>query len=940
LFAGLFGVFLLRYTTPWRWHPPGRPRWWAAGVLVAAYALLWGYWGVLRTLYFNARTSLDITRGLQFDALQGVQLSIVVGLSLLYFGGTHLLAGWFPRWVGGRRRAAAVYAAVTFGFLCVAFVPGGLPPVVVLLGAGYYALVYGWRLPRYVRRFSYQSYVYFFTCAVVCAGVGASVLYEYTQREQRLRKQQLATQLMVDNDVWAEYLLHEASTRIAADNFIREGLLNVFASEELIEEKVRRHYLNTYFDKYDVQVAVFNGRGDILSDIGEDISYERMRRIYDKPANRTEYGDIFLNSNFERGQAKRYLSFIELRARNLLVGHVVIELRSKRIIPNTVYPELLMDQRFARSPLPRDYSYAVFNRGGLEYSAGDFNYRKAFGTRHLARPELFAAGVEAGGVHHLAARGAEGKVVVISSPVYPLGNVFSNFSFLFLVLAFCTLVVLVLYALLRRYVAQEPVAMRLTFANKIQIYLNIAFFLPLLTVSVIILSIISQGYRRDLQASYVRQADVVSTNVTADMERFLVGTIGEESLLAPLLDVSRNTETDLNLFGTDGRLVVATQSMIYDKGLIARFAPPEAVAAIVEQNEDHVVLAEDVGSFHYSAVYKALRSFETGRLVGILSIPFFESKAELDRQIVDVVTMIMNVFTAIFLLFLLLSYFASRLLTEPLKLITQKLKRTTLDRNEPLEWDTNDEIGLLVTEYNRMIQKLEASRAALSRSEKESAWREMARQVAHEIKNPLTPMKLTLQHLERALKNGNGNARALSERAVNTLLTQVDTLNDIATSFSAFAKMPVPKTERFELVGLVRRTVQLYESDAATELRLELPAGERWVVGDAQLMSRTLTNLLLNAIQSVPAERTPGVSVRVTSRRDRVTIQVSDNGTGIPEAIQDKVFVPNFSTKYAGSGLGLAVAKRGVEHAGGRIWFETEDDRGTRFYIELPLERA
>jgi two-component system nitrogen regulation sensor histidine kinase NtrY len=288
--------------------------------------------------------------------------------------------------------------------------------------------------------------------------------------------------------------------------------------------------------------------------------------------------------------------------------------------------------------------------------------------------------------------------------------------------------------------------------------------------------------------------------------------------------------------------------------------------------------------------------------------------------------------------FLVLSYFASKLLTEPLKLITQKIKRTTLGRNEPLEWYNNDEIGMMVGEYNKMLVNLEASKQALSRSEKESAWREMAQQVAHEIKNPLTPMKLTLQHLQRILFRDEELSEQ-SSRAINTLLSQVDNLNDIATSFSAFAKMPVPKNEVFEITVLTLDTVNLYESDADTKVSTHIQERPLFVLGDPQLMSRIITNLILNAIQSVPQGRKPEVEVWLYTNLSRtsVILEVKDNGSGIPDEIHDKVFIPNFSTKYAGSGIGLAVAKRGIEHAGGKIWFETQKDIGTTFFIELPL---
>ena len=198
-------------------------------------------------------------------------------------------------------------------------------------------------------------------------------------------------------------------------------------------------------------------------------------------------------------------------------------------------------------------------------------------------------------------------------------------------------------------------------------------------------------------------------------------------------------------------------------------------------------------------------------------------------------------------------------------------------------------------------------------------------------------MKLTLQHLQRKLLNGGEVVKEQAEKSFNTLLDQVDTLNDIATSFSAFAKMPIPKEEVFDIGAVLKKNIELYSNDNEVEILTDIPPGDFFVKGDQQLMSRIFTNLILNGIQSVPAGRKPEISVSLQKNIHFIRVEIHDNGMGISETIRNKIFIPNFSTKYAGSGIGLALAKRGVEHAGGKIWFETEEEQGTSFFIELPL---
>jgi two-component system nitrogen regulation sensor histidine kinase NtrY len=295
---------------------------------------------------------------------------------------------------------------------------------------------------------------------------------------------------------------------------------------------------------------------------------------------------------------------------------------------------------------------------------------------------------------------------------------------------------------------------------------------------------------------------------------------------------------------------------------------------------------------------------------------------------------ILNIFAFILMILLVLSYVVADRLTFPLRIITNSLRRTSFTKtNKPLTWAAQDEIGLMVREYNAMLFKLSESKSELEQTQREKAWREIAQQVAHEIKNPLTPMKLTLQQLERNIENGNITNEKTS-RAVTTLLEQVDSLNEIASSFSGFVKMPEPVIQPLDVVAEVKRVVDLHSPTGEIEFRPSVK--DAWVMGDHQLLSRTFSNMILNAMQAA----NPGQSVKVTIAIELVNsfcrIEVRDNGKGIEPAIADRVFLPHFSTKKSGSGLGLAIAKQAIEQMKGKIWFKTEVAKGTSFFIELP----
>ena len=326
----------------------------------------------------------------------------------------------------------------------------------------------------------------------------------------------------------------------------------------------------------------------------------------------------------------------------------------------------------------------------------------------------------------------------------------------------------------------------------------------------------------------------------------------------------------------------------------------------------------------------SIKDTKTNELIGLMGMPFFESKNHLKRQQIEVFTSLINIFILIFIVSLVVAYFAVKILTDPLKLLTQKIKKTSFsDLNQPLEYESKDEIGILVDEYNQMLRKFEESKTALARSDKEAAWKTIAQQVAHEIKNPLTPMKLTLQQMQRVIDSDDR-----SHRAINNLLHQVDTLSDIATSFSAFAKMPIPESEPFNIVGVLKESAQLFENEHG-KITINFSTDELNVVGDSKLTGRIFNNLMIYAFQSVAKDREPEIVGELNESTKKAKISISDNGTGIPEEFHNKVFIPNFTTKVTGSGIGLAIAKRGIEHAGGSIWFESSEN-GTTFFIEWP----
>jgi hypothetical protein len=292
----------------------------------------------------------------------------------------------------------------------------------------------------------------------------------------------------------------------------------------------------------------------------------------------------------------------------------------------------------------------------------------------------------------------------------------------------------------------------------------------------------------------------------------------------------------------------------------------------------------------------------------------------------------------VFILAAVVAFLLSRYITRSLAIITKRIQVVELGKhNAPIEWKEKDEIGALVQEYNRMLHELELSANKLAQSERESAWREMAQQVAHEIKNPLTPMKLRMQQLVKTWEDQPENFDLRLKAFSQTMIEQIDALTRIANEFSNFAKMPKPKVEAVDIYNLTKSVVELYAEKENTQIQFRTvhPSSQTLLLDKDQTI-RILNNLITNAIQAVPGERQARIDVCVRGTKKGVLIRVNDNGIGISKAQQHKIFVPNFTTKSTGTGLGLAMVRSMVAHVGGQVYFRSKEGKGASFFVFFP----
>jgi two-component system, NtrC family, nitrogen regulation sensor histidine kinase NtrY len=897
-----------------------------SGVCVL-YAVLFPFI-VIQTLYNNSSIVLDLSQSLTFDHLRIVSTIAVLLAGICSF----LFAHTFIRLLiadGESIRVLASFLLSIVFFSLINLLSDQPYLSALVLGAAYFFLVYFLRLYTSLRQLSFATFVYLFVSIFFLSANGAYAINLYEHKEKIENQFRFASNFLIDRDYFGEYLLRETAEKISQDAFSQITIASPFLSRDAVRQKIRQVFLPSYFNKYDVEIYIFNAAGQPL-DNRTDATFSEMIGAYDNDSFRTAYESVYFINSPSSNVTQKYLVKIPMNRMNAIAGYVVLELSLKKIIPESVYPELLVDNSFKEFYRAQDISYAVYSDTSLLFSSGDFNYERTFNSEWLGIPELHTVGITKEGFDHIALEDQNNRIAVVSSPQTQALYMLTNFSF-WLVFGLAIIFMQLLIIGIHNYWQGE----KLFFSARIQLLLNAAFFLPLIIVSVTTLNLTNISSQIQLNNEYLNKAETFGTQLSIYLDNFLEDDRSDiENFENQLTDLTNLTNLDANVYRVSGGILASSQPLIIENNLVSAYINPVARQEILD-GKNLIILKENVGTLEFFVSYAALKAPRTGKLIGILAIPFFQSAYSLEKLQISVLSNILSIFALIFIALVILSYFVSQWLTFPLKFITQTLRRTSLVRtNQPLIWNADDEIGLMVKEYNQMLFKLGESKAELEHTQRERAWREIAQQVAHEIKNPLTPMKLTLQQLERSLTSGN-HTNEKTHKAVASLLTQVETLNEIASSFSSFAKMPEPVMQPLELVSLLKRIVDLHVH--AGDLTFQSPFKEAFILGDEQLLGRTFSNLIINAFQSAQPGKIMQVKVLLRQEDHNYVIEFQDSGKGILPEEAERIFSPYFTTKQSGSGLGLAISKQAIEQMKGRIWFETTLGEGTTFFIMLPV---
>lgn len=462
----------------------------------------------------------------------------------------------------------------------------------------------------------------------------------------------------------------------------------------------------------------------------------------------------------------------------------------------------------------------------------------------------------------------------------------------------------------------------------------------ILLSSILMASITVYHFKRENEQYHLerlqRKEDAIHTSIDYFLQQDL--SAQRTDSITPLFDnkiceVADVNKLDINIFDLEGQLLIASNTKLFDMKILQDSLDPLVIQRL-RNGETRVVMQQDLDTTKFLSTYEYLNS-SMGEPLAVINVPYFQTDSFHKRELKEFLESLAQIYVLLLIGAGLLAYFLSNYITSSLTAVQARIKGVRIDgQNERIEWEHDDEIGALVNEYNRMLGELAKSADLLAKSEREGAWKKMARQVAHEIKNPLTPMKLTVQQLERRLKPDDPEFESKMKSFTNTLVEQIDTLSSIASSFSAFAQMPVQNRQELELNRTLKSCTELFTHQTVTFASEQ--SEDVCITADKEYFIRVMNNLLTNAMQSIPEDREAEISVALRSDATHAFIEVRDNGCGIPEEYLEQIFEPNFTTKSSGTGLGLAMVRNITQTFEGTIEVSSQIDVGSTFTLTLP----
>jgi two-component system nitrogen regulation sensor histidine kinase NtrY len=768
--------------------------------------------------------------------------------------------------------------------------------------------------------------------------ITAENLTHFNTEKERIEREFFARKISNERDIETETAYSKIVHVINNDHFLQKLIKSpIRLSLSDFEYRMERRIFNNYWERYDMNFFLFDkyGQSLISEDTNKQITYfNDLENLVTKHGIPSEIDSNIFYISDHSGQFS-YIIRQEIAGKDSTKSLFFCTLKSKKIPEEIGFPRLLIPSKAQILEPFENYAIAKYHDGKLVTKYGQFNFPLSFNSVKFWPVTALNNYASFEGYSHYIYRQSDLDYIVVSSKNVTWLEFLTAFSFLFCVFGCCLI----------------PFLFRKQDFFKLKHTVSLAVKIQLVLVSLVFFSLLVSGWGSGLfvRNQYDEFSDLVLKDKLSSVNNDLLNVLGNKQNLAineegDYLDfltqhIAKVFATDVNFYDQNGFLLSTSRPKVFNLGLISEQMNPIALSAFLFQTKSDFAQEEQIGNLSYTSAY--LPFYNSNRkLLGFLNLQQFGQQKEFEHQIQKFLASIINVFVLLLVVSIVLAIFVSEWLTAPLRKLQDNFAAIRFGQhNTPITYEKADEIGTLVKAYNQKLAELESAAQLLLKSERESAWREMAQQVAHEIKNPLTPMKLGIQQLLRVYDPANPNSQKQLQKVAQSMIEQIDSLTRIANEFSSFAKMPLPNQVELDLLPLIRTVIDFFNQDATVVITFETDLTHANIKADKDQMIRTFNNLIKNAIQSIPPEKKGLILIRVEEQKDWFHISIKDNGTGISQEKWETLFVPYFTTKSHGSGLGLAIVKQIVENHEGSVSFESKLGVGTVFHLELPTLR-
>jgi len=789
------------------------------------------------------------------------------------------------------------------------------------------------------------NYKRFNTAVMLAFVTGLYSLYFITILSQEKTTENIKIQAVTfsaENDPDAEYLLLDIWPVISSDEVLRNMMLSErFNTNREDYDRILTYLSETYFkeflENYYFDIVLCSNR-QVLQVASNEPFLENCFVFFDLKIQldgQRLTGTEFYFIDNQNGRTTYFGNLFYETGREITNG-LFIFLHSDINIFQPGYTELLLDKKYNKYTDVKDYSLAKYINGEVVLRTGDFVYNKT-DTEYVNQFTGYRL-FNAEGYDHVLYRSGN-STVIISRPEIKPGDLIVSFAYLFaFILIFLNMVILPM-----RMPSFKKLK-SLNFRQKLQLsYITILLF-SFVMIGIIVSTLTIREYENKHNDNIREKLN----SIYYELEQWLGNenqlstdwhSAAYSSLNGLFINMSNIFNTDINMYDLNGYLIATSRQEIFNRNLISQRINNVAFTKMRDFTQSEYFQKEKIGKLEYISAYIPFYN-DNNKMLAYLNLPYFRMQSVLAKEVSNLVAVIINFTFLLVVIAMGFSVFISGRLTAPLALLSEKLASVGVGRkSEYLSYESDDEIGDLVKKYNKMVGEIEESAKKLAFSEREYAWREMAKQIAHEIKNPLTPMKLNVQQLLKSWRDSAQGFDARIESFSKNQIEYIDNMSTIATAFSSFAKMPGNNPSDVNLLGQIHTSLELYKNTGNITFNVNWEEKSKIIIyADKEQLNGVFSNLIKNAIQSIPTGKAGVIEIGVEIKKNRAIVKIADNGTGIPDDLKQKMFILNFTTKSSGMGLGLSIAKRYVENAGGKIWFESQDNIGTTFFIDFPIK--